>query len=130
MDFFSVLSLFGGLAFFLFGMHSMSSSLEKMAGGKLEHLLKKVTANPILSLLLGIAITIAMQSSSATTVMLVGLVGSGIMQFSQTIYVILGANIGTTMTAWILSLSGIESSSVFVQMLKPVNFSPDRKSVV
>ena len=124
MDFFSVLSLFGGLAFFLFGMHSMSSSLEKMAGGKLEHLLKKVTANPILSLLLGIAITIAMQSSSATTVMLVGLVGSGIMQFSQTIYVILGANIGTTMTAWILSLSGIESSSVFVQMLKPVNFSP------
>lgn len=124
MDFFSVLSLFGGLAFFLFGMHSMSSSLEKMAGGKLEHLLKKVTSNPILSLLLGIAITIAMQSSSATTVMLVGLVGSGIMQFSQTIYVILGANIGTTMTAWILSLSGINSSSVFVQMLKPVNFSP------
>ena len=102
----------------------MSSSLEKMAGGKLEHLLKKVTANPILSLLLGIAITIAVQSSSATTVMLVGLVGSGIMQFSQTIYVILGANIGTTMTAWILSLSGIDSSSVFVQMLKPVNFSP------
>ena len=124
MDVFSVLTLTGGLAFFLFGMHSMSSSLEKMAGGKLENLLKKVTANPILSLLLGIVITVAVQSSSATTVMLVGLVGSGIMQFSQTVYVILGANIGTTMTAWLLSLSGIEASSVWIQMLKPVNFSP------
>ena len=124
MDLFSVLSLMGGLAFFLFGMHSMSSSLEKMAGGKLENLLKRVTSNPLLSLLLGIAITVAMQSSSATTVMLVGLVGSGIMQFSQTIYVILGANVGTTLTAWILSLSGIEASSVWIQMLKPVHFSP------
>ena len=124
MDLFSILSLIGGLAFFLFGMHSMSSSLEKMAGGKLENLLKKVTENPFLSLLLGVAITVAMQSSSATTVMLVGLVGSGIMQFSQTIYVILGANVGTTLTAWILSLSGIQASSVWIQMLKPVNFSP------
>lgn len=123
MDFFSILSLIGGLAFFLFGMHSMSSSLEKMAGGKLENLLKKVTENPFLSLLLGVAITVAMQSSSATTVMLVGLVGSGIMQFSQTVYVILGANVGTTLTAWILSLSGIQASSVWVQMLKPANFS-------
>ncbi len=124
MNLFSILSLTGGLAFFLFGMHTMSSSLGKMAGGRLENLLKKVTANPLLSLLLGIAITVAMQSSSATTVMLVGLVGSGIMQFSQTIYVILGANIGTTLTAWILSLSGIEASSAWIQMLKPVNFSP------
>lgn len=124
MSFFSVLSLVGGLSFFLFGMHAMSSSLEKMAGGRLERSLKKVTDNPFLSLLFGMAITVAMQSSSATTVMLVGLVGSGIMQFTQTIYVILGANVGTTLTAWILSLSGMESSSVWVQMLKPANFSP------
>ena len=98
MSFFSILSLVGGLSFFLFGMHAMSSSLEKMAGGRLERSLKKVTDNPFLSLLFGMVITVAMQSSSATTVMLVGLVGSGIMQFSQTIYVILGANVGTTLT--------------------------------
>ncbi len=124
MDIFSILSLVGGLAFFLFGMHAMSSSLEKLAGGRLEQSLKKVTSKPLLSLLLGMILTIAMQSSSATTVMLVGLVGSGIMMFEQTIYVILGANIGTTLTAWILSLSGLDSSSVWIQMLKPVNFSP------
>lgn len=124
MSFFSILSLVGGLSFFLFGMHAMSSSLEKMAGGRLERSLKKVTDNPFLSLLFGMVITVAMQSSSATTVMLVGLVGSGIMQFSQTIYVILGANVGTTLTAWLLSLSGVEASSVWVQMLKPANFSP------
>lgn len=124
MDIFLVLKLIGGLAFFLFGMQVMSGSLEKMAGGKLEHLLKKMTANPLISLLLGAVITIAMQSSSACTVMLVGLVNSGIMQFSQTISIIFGANIGTTLTSWILSLSGIESSNIALQMLKPENFSP------
>ena len=124
MDIFAVFSLIGGLAFFLFGMHVMSSNLEKMAGGKLELLLKKMTTNPFVSLFLGAAITIAIQSSSATTVMLVGLVNSGIMEFGQTINVIFGANIGTTLTAWLLSLSGIESNNLFVQMLKPENFSP------
>ena len=124
MDFFSVLQLLLGLAFFLFGMNVMSGNLEKLAGGKLENLLKKMTSNPIFSMLVGAVITIAMQSSSATTVMLVGLVNSGIMNFSQTLYVIFGANIGTTLTAWILSLSGISSDSFFLQMLKPENFSP------
>ena len=124
MNLLSVLSFVGGLAFFLFGMHIMSGSLGKMAGGKLERLLKKVTANPFLSLLLGAAITVAMQSSSATTVMLVGLVNSGIMAVSQTVSVILGANVGTTVTAWILSLSGIQSDAVWVQLLKPIYFSP------
>ncbi len=121
---FSLFELIGGLALFLFGMRVMSQSLEKMTGSKLEHLLKKVTANPFISLLLGAVITIAMQSSSATTVMLVGLVNSGIMQFSQTISVIFGANIGTTLTSWILSLASIDSSNFFLQLLKPANFSP------
>lgn len=119
-----ILMLVLGLVFFLFGMHVMSQNLEKMAGGKLEHTLKKVTSNPFISLLLGAGITIAIQSSSATTVMLVGLVNSGIMKFSQTLYVIFGANIGTTLTSWILSLSGIESKSIAIQMMKPENFSP------
>ncbi len=124
MDIFSAFSLIGGLAFFLFGMNVMSSNLEKMAGGKLELLLKKMTSNPFVSMALGAAITIAIQSSSATTVMLVGLVNSGIMEFGQTLNVIFGANIGTTLTAWILSLSGIQSGNIFIQMLKPENFSP------
>lgn len=116
--------MIGGLVFFLFGMNVMSGSLEKMAGGKLEHMLRKMTANPIISIVLGAAITVAVQSSSATTVMLVGLVNSGLMTLSQTLYVIYGANIGTTLTAWILSLSGIQSDSFVLQMLKPENFSP------
>ncbi len=124
MNIFSFIMLIGGLTFFLFGMNVMSGSLEKMAGGKLEHLLKKMTANPLLSLGLGAVITIAVQSSSAVTVMLVGLVNSGIMQFSQTLNVIFGANIGTTLTSWILSLSGIQSDSVWINLLKPENFSP------
>ena len=119
-----ILRLILGLVFFLYGMHVMSTNLEKMAGGKLEQLLKKATANPIVSLLLGAAITIAVQSSSAVTVMLVGLVNSGIMQFGQTIGVIFGANIGTTLTAWILSLSGLENDNFILQMMKPENFSP------
>ena len=124
MSFFNLLTLCCGLAFFLFGMNTMSRNLERLAGGKLEGTLKKMTANPVISCTLGAVITIAMQSSSACTVMLVGLVNSGIMHFSQTLNVIFGANIGTTLTAWILSLSGIESSNFFLQMLKPVNFSP------
>ena len=124
MDIFSVFTLCGGLAFFLYGMTTMSKSLEKMAGGKLERLLKRMTSNPLKSLLLGAGITIAIQSSSAMTVMLVGLVNSGVMELGQTIGVIMGSNIGTTLTAWILSLTGIESESVFVNMLKPENFSP------
>ena len=124
MDIFSVFTLCGGLAFFLYGMTTMSKSLEKMAGGKLERLLKRMTSNPFNSLLLGAGITIAIQSSSAMTVMLVGLVNSGVMELGQTIGVIMGSNIGTTLTAWILSLTGIESESVFVNLLKPENFSP------
>ena len=124
MDIFSVLTLCGGLAFFLYGMHTMSKSLEKMAGGKLERLLKQMTSNPFKSLLLGAGITLAIQSSSAVTVMLVGLVNSGVMELGQTIGVIMGSNIGTTLTAWILSLTGLESENVWINLLKPENFSP------
>ncbi len=120
----SIVQMLCGLSFFLFGMNVMSGNLEKIAGGKLEGLLKKFTANPFFGILFGAIITIAVQSSSAVTVMLVGLVNSGIMQFSQTIFIIFGANIGTTLTAWILSLSGIESSSIGMMMLRPENFSP------
>ena len=103
MDIFSIFTLCGGLAFFLFGMHVMSQSLEKLAGGKLESTLRKMTSNPFKSLGLGAGITVAVQSSSAVTVMLVGLVNSGIMALDQTVGVIMGSNIGTTLTAWILS---------------------------
>lgn len=124
MDIFSVITLLGGLAFFLYGMNVMSSGLEKLAGGKLEIVLKKMTSNKFKSLLLGMGITIAIQSSSALTVMLVGLVNSGIMELSQTIGVLMGSNVGTTLTAWILSLSGIEGDNPFLKMLKPESFSP------
>ena len=124
MDLFSVITLLGGLAFFLYGMHVMSTGLEKMAGGKLERILKRMTSNPLKSLLLGAGITIAIQSSSAMTVMLVGLVNSGIMQLGQTVGVIMGSNIGTTLTAWILSLAGIESENIWIKLLKPENFAP------
>lgn len=121
----SVLMMLAGLAFFLFGMNVMSSSLEKMAGGKLETTLKKVTSRPLMGFLLGAGITIAMQSSSAMTVMLVGLVNSGIMDFSQTIAPILGSNVGTTFTAWILSLMGVESDSFSpIMLLSPDYLSP------
>lgn len=124
MDIFSVFTLCGGLAFFLYGMTTMSKSLEKMAGGRLEQLLKRMTSSPLKSLLLGAGITIAIQSSSAMTVMLVGLVNSGVMELGQTIGVIMGSNIGTTLTAWILAMTGLESENVFVNLLKPENFSP------
>ena len=124
MDIFNVITLIGGLTFFLYGMHVLSTGLEKMAGGKLEKALKKMTSNPFKSLALGAGITIAIQSSSAMTVMLVGLVNSGIMELAQTVGVIMGSNIGTTLTAWIFSLSGVESDNVAIKMLKPENFSP------
>lgn len=124
MDIFSIFTLCGGLAFFLYGISIMSSGLEKIAGGRLEKILKNVTSNPVKSLIFGAGITAAVQSSSAVTVMLVGLVNSGIMKLSQTISVIIGSNVGTTITAWILSLSGIQSSNFFIRLLKPESFSP------
>lgn len=124
MDFFVIVSLCGGLALFLYGMSVMSGGLERMAGSKLEGLLRSMTSNPFKSLLLGLSITAVIQSSSAMTVMLVGLVNSGIMQLYQSIGVIMGSNIGTTITAWILSLSGIENDAFWVQLLKPETFSP------
>lgn len=123
MDFFSIITLLGGLAFFLFGMNMLSGGLERMAGGKLEGGLKKLTSNRFMGLLLGISITAAIQSSSAVTVMLVGLVNSGIMTIGRSIAVIMGSNIGTTMTAWILTLIGVESDNFWMSLMKPENFS-------
>ncbi|MDE6837613.1 MAG: Na/Pi cotransporter family protein [Acutalibacter sp.] len=124
MDIFSLFTLAGGLAFFLYGMHVLSAGLEKMVGGKLETVLRSMTSNRWKGLALGAVITIAIQSSSAMTVMLVGLVNSGIMELSQTVSVIMGSSMGTTLTAWILSATGIESDSFWLQMLKPESFSP------
>ncbi len=123
MDFFSIITLLGGLSFFLFGMNMLSGGLERMAGGKLEGGLKKLTSNRFMGLLLGISITAAIQSSSAVTVMLVGLVNSGIMTIGRSIAVIMGSNIGTTMTAWILTLIGVESDNFWMSLMKPENFS-------
>ena len=120
---FAIIELLGGLAFFLYGMNVMSSGLEKMAKGKLEKTLITVTSKKFLALIFGAAITIAIQSSSALTVMLVGLVNSGLLHFGQTIGVLMGSNIGTTLTAWILSLAGIEGDSLLLNLLKPKNFS-------
>ncbi|MBQ2945079.1 MAG: Na/Pi cotransporter family protein [Clostridia bacterium] len=124
MDIFQFFMLLGGLAFFLYGMTVMSGGLEKVAGGKLERTLRKMTSNPLKSIGLGMGITVAIQSSSAMTVMLVGLVNSGIMALEQTVGVIMGSNIGTTLTAWLLSLSGIDGDNIFIKMLKPTSFSP------
>ncbi len=124
MDIFSVISLLGGLAFFLYGMNVMSDGLEKSSNGKLNKNLKAVTKNRFLAMLFGAAMTIAVQSSSAVTVMLVGLVNSGILEFGETIGVLMGSNIGTTLTAWILSLAGIDSDVIWLKLLKPSNFSP------
>ena len=124
MDIFSFVTLFGGLAFFLYGMKLLSDSLKKTAGGKLEKLLNKATDNKFKGLAVGAIITIAIQSSSAMTVMLVGFVNSGIMDLPQTVGVIFGSDIGTTLTAWILSLAGIDSGdNVFLKLLKPSVFS-------
>lgn len=119
----NVLTLIGGLALFLFGMHTLSASLEKLAGGNLEKWLEKLTKKPIMGVLLGVGVTALIQSSSATTVMLVGFVNSGIMKLSQAIGVIMGANIGTTATSWLLSLTAVEGGGI-LQALKPENFSP------
>ena len=120
---FALITLLGGLAFFLYGMSVMSGGLEKMAKGKLEKTLIKVTSKRFLALAFGAGITIAIQSSSALTVMLVGLVNSGLLEFGQTIGVLMGSNIGTTLTAWILSLAGLEGGNIFLDLLKPKNFS-------
>lgn len=124
MDIFSIIKLVGGLAFFLYGMKVMSDGLEKSSNGKIDKYLKAITKNRFLALIFGAVMTIAVQSSSAVTVMLVGLVNSGIMQFGQTIGVLMGSNIGTTLTAWILSLAGIESDGLLLNLLKPKNFAP------
>ena len=124
MDIFSIFTLCGGLAFFLYGMIVMSAGLEKISGGKLEKLLEHLTSNPVKGFLLGIVMTVAVQSSSAVSVMLVGFVNSGIMKLAQTIAITLGSNIGTTATSWILSLSGIQSTNFFLRLLKPESFSP------
>lgn len=124
MDIFGILTMVGGLAMFLYGMNVMGSGLEKMSGGKLEKILESLTSNPIKAVLLGAGVTAVIQSSSATTVMVVGFVNSGIMKLSQAIGIIMGANIGTTVTSWLLSLTGIESSNFFLRMLKPSSFSP------
>ena len=124
MDFFSILTLIGGLALFLYGMHVMGDGLSKVSGGKMEQILENLTSNPLKAVGLGALVTAVIQSSSATTVMVVGFVNSGIMKLSQAVGVIMGANIGTTVTSWILSLSGIESDNFFIQLFKPTSFSP------
>ena len=124
MDFFGVLTMIGGLALFLYGMHVLGDGLSKASGGRLEQILEKLTSNKLKAVLLGAGVTAVIQSSSATTGMVVGFVNSGIMKLSQAIGIIMGANIGTTVTSWILSLTGIESGNFFVQLLKPTSFSP------
>ena len=123
MDFFAVLTLFCGLALFLYGMNTMGDGLEKFSGGTLEKILEKMTNNTFKGFLLGLGVTAIIQSSSATTVMVVGFVNSGIMKLRQAIGIIMGANVGTTITAWILSLTAIEGDSFFMQLLKPLNLS-------
>ena len=124
MDIFAILTMISGLALFLYGMHMMGNGLESVSGGKLESILARMTSKKIFAILLGAGVTGVIQSSSATTVMVVGFVNSGIMKLKQAIGIIMGANIGTTITAWILSLSGIEGDNLFVKLLKPTSFSP------
>lgn len=124
MDIFSVLTMVGGLALFLYGMDVLGDGLKKVSGGKLEIILEKLTSNKLMAILLGAGVTAVIQSSSATTVMVIGFVNSGIMKLSQAVGVILGANVGTTVTAWLLSLTGLEGSSLVLQLLKPSSFSP------
>ena len=119
-----VFSLLGGLALFLYGMDLMGKSLERQAGGRLQKILSRLTDNPFKGFLLGLAVTAVIQSSSATTVMVVGFVNSGIMQLHQAIGIIMGSNVGTTVTSWILSLTGLEGDSLLIQLLKPSTFSP------
>ena len=124
MTIFNVFSLLGGLALFLFGMDIMGKALEKQAGGQLQKILSKLTDNPLKGFFLGLCVTAVIQSSSATTVMVVGFVNSGIMELHQAIGVIMGSNVGTTVTSWILSLSGLQGDSLLINLLKPTSFSP------
>lgn len=124
MSLFDILNLIGGLCLFLFGMRLMGDSLERRAGKKLKVLLGKLTTNRVAGLFTGLAVTAVIQSSSATTVMVVGFVNSGLMSLCQAINVIMGANVGTTVTAWILSLAGIDSENFYVNLLKPTSFTP------
>ena len=124
MDIFDVLTLIGGLSLFLFGMSLMGQALERRAGGQLRSLLEKLTTGKLAGLLTGLGVTAVIQSSSATTVMVVGFVNSGLMTLKQAINIIMGANVGTTVTAWILSLAGIDSGNLFIQLLKPSSFTP------
>ena len=125
MDLFDVLSLVGGLALFLYGMHVMGEGLAKASGGRLEQILEKLTSNLFKAVALGAAVTAVIQSSSATTVMVVGFVNSGIMKLSQAVGIIMGANIGTTITSWILSLSGIEGEKLYSPAGKTDFIFPD-----
>jgi len=124
MSFFDGLEMIGGLALFLYGMHVLGDGLAKVSGGKLEKILEKLTSNPVMAVLVGAGVTAIIQSSSATTVMVVGFVNSGIMKLQQTVGIIIGANVGTTITAWLLSMSVIESGSFIIQLFKPSSFSP------
>ncbi len=124
MDFFDFLTMVGGLALFLYGMNLLGDGLSQMSGGRLERILEKLTSNPLKAVLVGAGVTAVIQSSSATTVMAVGFVNSGIMKLQQAVGIIMGANIGTTITAWILGLVGIDSSNFFISLLKPTSFSP------
>lgn len=124
MTIFNILTLIGGLALFLLGMNTMGSSLEKLSGGKLEGILEKMTNTRIKGVLLGMVVTAIIQSSGAVTVMVVGFVNSGIMELSQVIGIVMGAHVGTTVTAWILSLAGIEGTNIFLSLLKPSSFAP------
>ncbi|MBQ9519153.1 MAG: Na/Pi cotransporter family protein [Firmicutes bacterium] len=124
MDIFNLLSMIGGLSLFLYGMHILGEGLTKLSGGRMQGILAKLSDNPVKGVLLGAGVTAVVQSSSATTVMAVGFVNSGIMQLKQAVGIIMGANVGTTVTSWVLSLTGIESDSLFIKLLKPTSFSP------
>ena len=124
MDIFGILNLVGGLALFLYGMSAMGDGLVQLSGGRLEKILEQLTKKKIMAVLLGLMVTAIIQSSSATTVMVVGFVNSGIMNLTQAVGIIMGANIGTTVTSWLLSLTGIQGSNLFLKLLKPSSFSP------
>ncbi|MBP1530232.1 MAG: Na/Pi cotransporter family protein, partial [Erysipelotrichaceae bacterium] len=124
MDFFSILAMVGGLSLFMYGMNTMGDGLSKLAGGKLAGILEKLTSKRIYAVILGMVVTAVIQSSSATTVMVVGFVNSGIMNLNQAVGIIIGANIGTTLTSWLLSLVGVEGGNFFMNLLKPSSLSP------
>lgn len=124
MSIFNLLTMLGGLAFFLFGMNCMEHGLSKLSGGRLELMLEKLTSGKLRAVALGALVTALIQSSSATTVMVVGLVNSGILRLTQAVGIIMGANIGTTITSWLLSLAGLQSDNFWIQMLKPSSFTP------